>query len=99
MVVLLWVHPGFVMVHARTVVPVVNPVMVETPSVGVVIVPPGPETMDQVPSPDVGILPVSVVVVLDMQSDWVPRVVAILGALFTTIESVEVVIQTPFEVV
>jgi len=86
------------MVHASTVVPVVNPVIVVLPRVGVVIVPPGPETSDQVPIPDVGRLPVNVVDGVDTQIDWLPALVATVGGLFTTIESVDVVEQIPLDV-
>jgi hypothetical protein len=69
MVVLLCRQPGVVVVHANTFVPVVKPVNVELPNVGVVMVPPGPDTSDQVPSPNVGIFPVRVVEGVDTQMD------------------------------
>ena len=85
------------MVHAKTVVPVVNAVRVLVASVVVVILP-GPDTMVHKPVPLVGVLPVKVVLGVLTHNDWLPAVVAVVGGLFTTITMVEVLEQTPLVV-
>ena len=86
-----------VIFQVRVFVPVVNPVIALVPSVGVTIVPP-PELVHE-PVPVVGIFPVSVVLGELMHRDWLPAVVAVVGALVITRDRVALLEQTPFVVI
>lgn len=80
--------------HCRLTEPIPRPVKPLVPSDGVLI-PAEPESNDQVPTPVVGMLPVSCVVGVVIQTNCVGPTVAVVGTPSTWIAIVELLEQPP----